>query len=48
MKHGLFSTTAIAERKQFRTVFRNCREVVFATKRVFWETRHKRQKNAWA
>jgi hypothetical protein len=36
-KHGLFSAAAIAERKRFRDLFKDCREVVFATKRVFWE-----------
>jgi len=36
-KHGLFSAVAIAERKRFRAMFKDCREVVFAAKRVFWE-----------
>jgi hypothetical protein len=36
-KHGLYSATAIAERQRFREMFKDCREVVFATKRVFWE-----------
>jgi hypothetical protein len=40
-KHGLFSAVAIAERKRFRDLFKDCREVVFAAKRVSWETRHK-------
>ena len=36
-KHGLYSAAAIAERKRFRAMFEDCREVVFAAKRVFWE-----------
>jgi hypothetical protein len=33
-KHGLYSAKAIAERKQFRGLFQDCREVLFAAKRV--------------
>jgi hypothetical protein len=36
-KHGLFSAAAIAERQRFRAMFKDCREVLFAAKRVFWE-----------
>jgi hypothetical protein len=36
-KHGLYSAAAIAERKRFRDTFNDCREVVFAAKRVFWK-----------
>src|SRR5947209_123450 len=36
-RHGLYSAAAIAERKMFRAMFKDCREVLFATKRVFWE-----------
>jgi hypothetical protein len=36
-KHGLYSAAAIAERQRFREMFRDCREVVFAAKRFFWE-----------
>ncbi len=36
-KHGLYSAAAIAERQRFRDLFKDCREVVFAAKRVFWE-----------
>ena len=36
-KHGRYSAAAIAERKRFREAFKDCREVVFAAKRVFWE-----------
>jgi hypothetical protein len=37
MKHGLYSAAAIAERQRFRAMFKDCRDVVFAAKRVFWE-----------
>jgi hypothetical protein len=37
LKHGLYSAAAIAERKQFRETFKDCRGVVLAIKRVFWE-----------
>jgi hypothetical protein len=36
-KHGLYSAVAIAECKRFRAMFKSCREVLFAAKRVFWE-----------
>ena len=36
-KHGLYSAAAMAERKRFRDLFKGCREVLFAAKRVFWE-----------
>src|SRR5271155_2562112 len=36
-KHGLYSAAEIAERQRFREMSRDCREVVFAAKRVFWE-----------
>jgi hypothetical protein len=36
-KHGLYSAAAIAERKRFRDLFKGCRDVLFAAKRVFWE-----------
>ena len=36
-KHGLYTAAAKAERKGFREAFKDCREVVFAAKRVFWE-----------
>jgi hypothetical protein len=36
-KHGLYSAAAIAERQRFRAMFKGCREVLFAAKRVFWE-----------
>jgi hypothetical protein len=36
-KHGQYSAAAIAERRRFREAFRDCREVLFAAKRVFWE-----------
>jgi|SRR5450432_620661 hypothetical protein len=36
-KHGLYSAAAIAERQRFRAMFKSCREVLFAAKRVFWE-----------
>jgi hypothetical protein len=36
-KHGLYSAAAIAERQQFRAMFKGCQEVLFAAKRVSWE-----------
>jgi hypothetical protein len=36
-RHGLYSAAAIAERQRFRAMFKGCREVLFAAKRVFWE-----------
>ena len=33
-KHGRYSAAAIAERRRFREMFKKCREVVFAAKRV--------------
>ena len=33
-EHGLYAAAAIAERKRFRDLFKDCREVVFAAKRV--------------
>jgi hypothetical protein len=39
-KHGLYSAKAIAERKQFRDLFKDCREVLFAAKRVCREKAH--------
>jgi hypothetical protein len=38
---ALYTAAAKAERKRFREAFKNCREVVFAAKRVLWEMRHK-------
>jgi hypothetical protein len=38
-KHGLYSASAIAERELFRDVFKDCREVVLASKRVLWTKR---------
>jgi hypothetical protein len=31
------SAAATAERKRFREAFKDCRDVVLAAKRVFWE-----------
>jgi hypothetical protein len=31
-KHGFYSAAAIAERQRFRAMFKNCREVILATK----------------
>jgi hypothetical protein len=36
-RHALYSAAAMAERHRFRTLFKGCREVLFAAKRVFWE-----------
>jgi hypothetical protein len=33
-KHSLYSAAAIAERKRFREMFKNCRQVLFAAKRI--------------
>jgi hypothetical protein len=41
-KHGLYSAAAIAERQRFRAMFKDCREVLFAAKRVFWEKANSR------
>jgi hypothetical protein len=41
-KHGLSSAAAIAERQQFRALFKDCQEVLFAAKRVFWEKNNTR------
>src|SRR6202162_2366849 len=32
-KHGMYSAAAITERKRFRDMFKDCREVLFAAKR---------------
>jgi hypothetical protein len=33
-KHGIYTAAAMAERKRFRDLFKDCREVLFAAKRV--------------